>query len=193
GPSLCLSLTQVTRGPRAGRASIELSLVDPTGQTLPLAGRQAAGKEGVAELGEVVTREVYQPGRYEVRARLAIEDKTVYETGQPILVLPPSTELASQVARCTWLGEKPAWLAGSLSQPGADDAAGALLMVARPGSLRESEWNELLEQVQAGRTAIIGPLHKRDTLAVDSLGRHGLAVQLSLGIGNWMGCYHWAP
>ena len=66
-------------------------------------------------------------------------------------------------------------------------------MAARPGSLRETEWEALLELVQAGRTAILGALHKRDTVALGSLARHGLPVQLHLGIGNWMGCYHWAP
>jgi len=41
--------------------------------------------------------------------------------------------------------------------------------------------------------AIIGPLSKRDENAQHLLNERGLDVQLHLGIGNWMGCFHWTP
>ena len=193
GAALHLRLTQVNRAPLAGQASIELSLVGPAGQTTKLERRQSAVMAGIQELGEVVTEPVSVAGQYAVRARLMAGHEMLDETQQSILVLAPADELDGQVTRQTWLGEQPAWLAQQTGRPAASDHADALLMVPRPGSLRETEWDTLLERVQAGRTAILGALHKRDTVALGSLTRHGRPVEVHLGIGNWMGCYHWAP
>jgi hypothetical protein len=50
-----------------------------------------------------------------------------------------------------------------------------------------------LKEVTGGRSAVIGPLHPQDEVALDLLASHGITIQLHLGIGNWMGCYHWIP
>jgi len=51
----------------------------------------------------------------------------------------------------------------------------------------------VLEEVSAGRSAVIGPLRPQDEAALDLLALHGIAIKLHFGIGNWMGCYHWIP
>ena len=42
-------------------------------------------------------------------------------------------------------------------------------------------------------TALVGPLHRRDELALNRLISRGLPLDLHMGIGSWMGCYHWIP
>jgi hypothetical protein len=51
----------------------------------------------------------------------------------------------------------------------------------------------LLAAVQAGRTAVLGPINSQDAAALEALSGAGLNLRLHFGIGNWMGCYHWAP
>lgn len=53
--------------------------------------------------------------------------------------------------------------------------------------------SRLMAAVEAGGTTIVGPLHKRDEVASRQLHQCGLNVQLHLGIGNWIGSYHWIP
>ena len=62
-----------------------------------------------------------------------------------------------------------------------------------PGALGRDAWEELLSRVHDGATAVIGPLRPEDELATSMLAKHGVAVNLHFGIGNWMGCYHWVP
>ena len=68
-----------------------------------------------------------------------------------------------------------------------------MLLAAEPASLADGDWTCLIDAVVMGRVAVVGPLHKRDGLALRALRNRGLDVQLHYGIGNWMGCYHWIP
>jgi hypothetical protein len=68
-----------------------------------------------------------------------------------------------------------------------------VLLAAEPASLTEREWGQLLDAVEAGRVAIVGPMTARDDVALRALNERGIPVQLHLGIGNWMGCFHWVP
>jgi hypothetical protein len=196
GEMLRLTLTQVNRAPLPVNAAIELSLLDPAGNTTSLGRRRAALMEGIHELGDVLAGPAGLPGRYEIQARVLARDEIIAKTQQSILALAPVREWPEQIAGHTWLGERPPWLAqmaasSNVLAPGGSDEG--LLIVARPGSLSEAEWDALLDRVRAGKTAILGALHKRDEVALRSLANHGLPLQLHLGIGNWMGCYHWAP
>ena len=67
------------------------------------------------------------------------------------------------------------------------------MLAADPSSLSEGEWERLLGMVEAGRVAILGPMTYRDELARRVLSDRGIGFRLHLGIGNWMGCFHWAP
>ena len=51
----------------------------------------------------------------------------------------------------------------------------------------------MLDAVEGGATAILGALRPDYNLALDSLRRRGLPLELHFGIGSWLGCYHWVP
>ena len=196
GDVLRLSLTQINRLPPPSNASIELSCLDPAGSITALGRRPAALTAGVHELGEVMAGPAGILGRYEIQAHVVVGDEIKAETQQSILALDPAPELLAQAASYIWLGERPPWLTpqtAGTNTPAASAASDAVFAVAQPSSLREIEWDVLLDRVEAGQTVLLGALHKRDKTAIASLARHGLTVQLHLGIGNWMGCYHWAP
>ena len=62
-----------------------------------------------------------------------------------------------------------------------------------PGTLTSGEWDDYLDAVEAGASGIVGALAPAYDVALQALRRHGLAIALQLGFGNWMGCYHWIP
>jgi hypothetical protein len=190
-----LSVTQVNRDPLPAGARIELSLTDPAGRAVALESRLAVTTAGIHELGVIDASVGELPGNYQVRARLLVGPDVAAETQQTVLAL-ATAAWAGSMPRMAWVGDCPSWLSGlagapNVSEPSATDAS--VLIAPRPGSLLESDWTSLLGRTRAGATAVLGPLHKRDVLAIRWLGAHGLTVKLNLAIGNWMGCYHWAP
>ena len=69
----------------------------------------------------------------------------------------------------------------------------SLLLSAEPSSMTTEDWSHLFLAVQSGKTAIVGPLQPENIEAINALSKHGIHPELHLGIGSWMGCYHWAP
>ncbi len=51
----------------------------------------------------------------------------------------------------------------------------------------------MLDAVAEGGTGVIGAFRIDDQLALDAFHRHGLDLKIRLGIGSWMGSYHWIP
>jgi hypothetical protein len=138
-------------------------------------------------------------GEYQVSARLVQDHETLAESVEVILALPALslTEIGSSIQI---LGEIPEVLTVKqtsetqherTSDTGVDKPP--VLLAASPASLTEKEWDQLLNSVEMGQVAIMGPLHKRDELAQRMLNDRGIKIQLHYGIGNWMGCYHWIP
>jgi hypothetical protein len=160
----------------------------PSGEALPERQIPAAGAAGIYPLGEVVL-DLPAAGHYEVRAQLVQAEPGLAEACQHVLALPP-VDWGAVAEKIAWLGpqlpvvEQAGWAAAS---------AGKLTVVGQPGSLGEDEWAALLAGVEAGGGAVVGPLHRRDETAVGCLRRRGLPLSLSLGIGSWLGCYHWQP
>jgi len=194
GEPLGVALTLVNSAPLAPGAQVVVSLRDPAGQDTPLFQQPAPILEGIHELGAVTAITGGVPGAYRVCARLEQGPEAVAETEQAVLAL-AQVDWAALPHNITWLGQRPALLDQAGHNGGQLEVGGErrLLVAAYPGSLFEDDWRDLLAAVEAGETAIVGPLHKRDDLALRQLGKRGLNLQMHLSIGNWMGCYHWIP
>lgn len=191
GQSVPLSITMVNSAPLAGGSTLSIAACDGQGQTLQTWRLDAPAQTGVVELGTVMVTAGDAPGVCRIDARLLDSSgATVAETTESICVLAPfdATEACRALA---WLGDAPA---SAQAQPAVAPAGGnSILGVARPGSLGEHDWHDLLRAVATGAVAIVGPLYPQDTTAIAALTAHGASVKLHMGIGNWMGCYHWAP
>jgi hypothetical protein len=194
GESLAVALTLINAVPLAPGARVVASLRDPAGQETRLFEQPAPVLEGIHELGTLAAVTGAEPGDYRICARLESGPEPAPEAMQTVLSLAP-VDWPAMPSGIHWLGQRPAFLehAGlSLAAPLAG-AESRLLVAAQPASLYEDDWQELFSAVEAGAAAIVGALHKRDDLALRHLRKRGLDVQLHLGIGSWMPCYHWVP
>lgn len=155
----------------------------------------APGSAGVHELGELVVATGSISGRYTVNARLECAGETLAESSETILAL-EHTSLDEALQEACWI-TPPAGLAGDeaklLSIYPAGFEPGQVVIAPAPAELSYRQWGSLLDCARQGRTVVIGPLHHRDRRALEALHSHGLDIQLDLGIGSWVGCYHWIP
>jgi hypothetical protein len=189
GERLAVALTLVNDQPCAEGARIEVSLRDPAGHETPLCEQAAPGHAGIHELGSLAPP-TSEAGAYVLKARLIRGAEALAETTHSVLALPP-VDWSSVPAGLTWLGQQPA----VVEQAGltAGNVNGRLWVAALPATLNDEDWRNLLSTVEMGATGIIGPLHRNDKIALGQLGKHGLTLQLHLGIGSWLGSYHWVP
>jgi hypothetical protein len=138
------------------------------------------------------------PGTYRITARLRVDGQTLAETSETILALEPVDWSGFPITvRC--LGQAPAssfWdiyqehTASRNSGVGADPM---IYLAPYPASLNEGQWDRLFESAENGGRVVIGALHPEDRLAIEAFTRHGYKLALDMGIGSWMGCYHWIP
>jgi beta-galactosidase len=192
GEPLSAALTLVNCAPLAPGMRVIVSVRDPAGQDTEILQQPAPVLEGIHELGPITVM-TGAPGSYQLSARLQQAGEVVAETEQAIVAL-ATLDWSELPQGITWLGQRPAFLEqAGLSGLESEIRDDRLLVAASPGSLFDEDWRRLLEAVEAGGTAIIGPLHKRDELALRSLAQHGINLELSLGIGSWIGSYHWIP
>jgi hypothetical protein len=186
-----VTVTLVNRQPLLGRPMVELAWLGPAGETRCAETHPAPTSEGIHELGAFPLPAASGPGAYCLRARLLDGGAVVSGAEAEVLALPP-LDWAGALDRLEWVGARPAIAEPSSAAPPANGLERPLV-AAVPGSLTEPDWQGLLASVWAGRTALVGPLHPRETLALRVLAAHGLALKLYHAIGNWMGSYHWVP
>jgi hypothetical protein len=105
---------------------------------------------------------------------------------EAILALPEVNDQDLDII--TWDGESNVKIQGDQEL-----AISKVLLVADPASLLDRDWEGLLDAVEVGQVAIIGPMTPRDEVPLRRLNSRGVNVELDLGIGNWMGCFHWIP
>jgi beta-galactosidase len=184
GERVDVQLTLVNRQPLPGKGHVHVVVRDPTGKEIETWSQTAPPGSGIKELGTISIWTGQISGEYRASARLVESQVTLAESSELILALPPVDLMKAPAAVEPWAGTP------TLD---ATDGEGKVLLVANPASLTEKDWSNLVDAVQTGRVAIIGPLHKRDETALRSLSERGINVQLHYGIGNWMGCYHWVP
>ncbi len=194
-----VALTLVSREPLRGTEQVRITALGPGREAEALSYAVPAGA-GIQTLGVVPVQTGEAPGEWRVWARLMQGGETLAESAEAILALPP-VDLAGVLGAVECLGEAPGesphrerehpHSIAEVQRQSGESPEPPLLLAACPSTLTESDWARLLDGVAGGRTAIVGPLHRRDVLALRVLGEHGIPLRLHYGIGNWMGCYHW--
>jgi beta-galactosidase len=192
----------ITLVKRTGHPSTGQVVVEATGPDLQIVAScrlDAPGSEGIHELGAVVVDTSHIPGVYNVSARLDYGGEQLATATETFTAL-PFTSLKDVMTQVVWIG-KPDGLQGEESclflsypvEPRPADGNEDIIIAPFPSKLSLLEWASLLEAVNGGGVAVIGPLHPRDTRALQELHRMGIDLNLELGIGSWIGCYHWIP
>ncbi len=194
GERVDVNLTLIQRGSRTGAQRLMVSAYDPTGKDLATQELDVPPGTGIKPLGTLPIEMAQSSGRYRMSARLFEDGQMLAESSEVILALPPA-DLATLPVDVDWVGRTPGWLdkERAVKRPSESVARPRVIAAAIPGSLTQDDWENLFEAVETGHLAIIGPLQKRDELALCTLANRGVDVQLHFGIGNWMGCYHWIP
>ena len=195
GERIVVDLTLVSRLALHSGAQIQLSVIDPclqeiTSYTLPIPIHP-----GIHPL-EAVKFYIQKRGMYQVAARLVQDGVTLAETAETILGLESVAWQDLRVmARCLGCHPGPAaipCLTQDIQLDAGDDPR-TIYLAALPATLTADEWEILCQAVETGRVAIVGALRPDHISAISAFSRHGLNLKLNMGIGSWMGCYHWAP
>jgi beta-galactosidase len=199
GDRVDVALTLVSQDPLQGEERVRVTVRDPAGEELDSCLQPAVRGGGIRELGNISVATGQAAGEYRVSARLVSDRETLAESSEPILAL-PRVDLAEIAAGVTAWGETPRAIpiqeqgrAGIPRKADASEPGPCVLLAANPASLTGTDWDGLLDAVEMGRVAIVGPLHGRDEVAQRLLNDRGVNISLHLGIGNWMGCFHWVP
>jgi hypothetical protein len=191
-----VEVTLVDHAALPGVGRLAVSVFDSGGKEVTVEEVAPPPGRGIKPMGSFVIETGKTAGQYRVSARLFENGEVRAESVESFLAL-PRVDLADLPRGLGWVGRVPAWLEEVRAVPGPDPSGQAdlpqVIVAAIPGSLRHEEWEILLQAVEAGRLAVIGPLLPRDELALHALADRGIPVGLHLGIGNWMGCYHWVP
>jgi hypothetical protein len=138
-------------------------------------------------------------GTYRVTARLLAEGDILAESSETILALErPDWRHLPVMVRCLGQApESPFFQSIALDHPASRMAGSGMepiaYLAARPASLVEEQWDTLFEAAETGGSVVIGALRPEDTMAIKAFARRGLKLALDMGIGSWMGCYHWIP
>jgi Beta-galactosidase/beta-glucuronidase len=188
---LALSITLVNRVPLAGPDQISIHLFDPDGKEVSSVQHDAPQGAGIHPVREIMLNPALRPGQYQLTARLLNYPQDCAETSRNFWVL-PAVDLEGVYSGAQWIGARPAWVSTFGGIPSEEDPK-RLLVIAHPGALTRMDWEIVLAEVSAGRSAVIGPLRPSDEAALDLLASYGITIRLHFGIGNWMGCYHWIP
>lgn len=188
---LVLGLTLVNRESLAGPDQISIQLFDLEGKEVFSVQQGAPQGAGINPLREITLNQALPSGQYKLTARLLNGSHDCAGTSRNFWVLPP-VDLERVYAGVQWIGALPTWVSnfgGILSE----EDQKRLLVIPHPGSLAQTDWEMVLEEVSGGRSAVIGQLRPQDESALGLLASHGISIRLHFGIGNWMGCYHWIP
>jgi len=186
-----LSLTLVNQEPLTGPDQICVQLLDPDGKEILNVSQEAPQRAGIYPLSEIVLEPALRPGHYQLASRLLNYSSDCAKTFRNFWVVPP-VDLEDVCAGVQWIGARPAHVL-NLGEISSETDQKRLLLIAQPGSLTQTDWEMVFEEVSGGRNAVIGPLSSKDESAVSLLASHGINLRLHFGIGNWMGCYHWIP
>lgn len=181
GAPIHVRATMVNQAPLPESAHVLLRVLDPQGMVLEEFTLDAPATEGIWPLDQPLRTIPDQPGEIRIEASLLQGERILFQTFETVLVLPATEE-----------GDAPA------VQRYPDPSAGeldehAIIEVPKPAKLGERQWVSLLETVGNGGVAVLGPLSNKDHTAIALLAEFGTAFDPQLGIGNWMGCFHWVP
>jgi beta-galactosidase len=199
GDRVDIRLTLVSQIAPPGQATLQVAIYDPLEKEVETSLRLVPAGSGIKELGTIALQAGQSAGEYRVVASLLVDQETLAESTEVVLAL-PSVDLTASMTGIEFVGPAPDLVGDGQqsnghhhSRPGTGTDQAPIYLVANPASLTEPDWQQLLDSVERGQVAVIGPLHGRDSLAQRVLHNRGVSIQLHYGIGNWMGCYHWIP
>jgi hypothetical protein len=72
-----------------------------------------------------------------------------------------------------------------------DDPGSDVVTALQPSMMSGEDWQRFTSAVESGMTGIVGDLRPGDAGAFDALKQAGIEIELSMGIGSWLGYYHW--
>jgi len=199
GERVEVAVTLVNRRPLHGDEQIHVTVCTPAGKQVETSPQVVSGGAGTRQLPAISIETAETPGEYRVLVQLVRGQKTLANSTEVVLAL-PRADLEQMIANVEFVGTPPdafnvrgQGADQERQRPGVTAPSPPVLLAANPPSLTGEDWTRLFDGAEMGRVAIVGPLHKRDGLALRALKGRGLDVQLDYGIGNWMGCYHWIP
>jgi beta-galactosidase len=143
---------------------------------------------GIKELGTVMIDVGDLPGPVGIEAHLYDGEKNLLAESRETIPALPAVDAGVACEQVRWVGAPPAGVSSATA-----NSDRQLLGVARPSALADHDWDDFLSAVAAGAVAILGPIQPTDQTAIAACARHGVQVQVHMGIGSWMGCYHWIP
>jgi hypothetical protein len=143
-----------------------VTAIDPQGHRAGEWGLSAPIGKGIKPIANIDLPAVSLPGFWRITGRLESDESTACE------------ELVLVLAREVPSGEN-------------DDPSSEIVTALQPSMMSSEEWQRFLDAVERGRTGIVGDLRPGDTSAIDALKRAGIDIEPSMGIGSWLGYYHW--
>lgn len=179
GDSVTASCAVVSLAPLRGDEQVIVTVHDPTGQSIASDIHSLTPGTGIKQLRDIVFKTTDTAGEYRVSARLMRGDELLIESAEIILSLVP-VDWSGLKEEIDWLGES-------------SKENSRVVIAANPGALSEKDWDSVFDRIEQGNVAIVGPLHKRDDIALRAFANRGIDIKLHLAIGSWMGCYHWLP
>jgi hypothetical protein len=145
------------------RDTLQITITDSAGRVRAEHAPQIPAGQGIKPLPRFTIETGGMPGWWRVAARLASDPAVVCEE-ELLLLAPVQAEI---------------------------EPNSTILDATRPSSLTRDAWQRFFEGVREGRTGIVGDLAPGDELALAMLAEAGIDAQLTMGIGSWLGCYHW--
>jgi hypothetical protein len=169
GQSYGVNVTLVDRVSVAVSDQVTVSVSDQTGRQIQSNDFAAPAGTGIKPLGSLSI----QGGDCESEHRLiaTIAGDAPCRVEETVLILQPEAAASGEPA----------------DHLGDDRVVTAL----QPGALSSGEWGDFFAAVDSGSVGIVGDLKPDYAAAIEALSAHGFEVQLSMGLGAWIGCYHW--
>ncbi len=198
GERVDLELSLVSRDWLSGEAGfISVEAAGPSGDEVFRKEVTVQLHPGI-QIFETISLEVTTPGTYRIAGRLTVGGNRLAEGEEEVLVL-ERVDWDGLPLKPMLIGEAPASAAlhnavraDSRGEFSADQRPG-LYLAACPSTLDGQQWNRLLAIAESGGVVVCGALRPEDHRAMQAFNRAGVNLKLHLGIGSWIGCYHWVP
>jgi hypothetical protein len=186
GEQAAVQVTLVNERQREGEVRVSIGACDPSGREIARLEEQAPASKGIHPLPDIRFTAGDHVGVYTITAELTCNDQVLAEARERVYGVEP-VDWNSLPVGLRLFGQSALPAAGRAEQNGSPTVQAALL----PGTLSEADWEAFFEAVEAGSPGVIGALTPTDATALAALLRHGLAVTLHMGVGSWLGYYHW--
>jgi beta-galactosidase len=197
--NVSVRLTLTSRGAHRSGGHVVVDAIDEDQCLINRLELAAPDSAGIHDLGKLVVKTGTKPGQYRVSARLEREGEIFTESNENFVVL-THISLVDVLQSTGWI-TPPAGLEGEEGNrvfiyPAKFDPGNKqerVVIAPAPAQLSSHQWETILDYAGQGGTAVIGSLHRNNLRALEILQSKGVNLRLEVGIGSWVGCYHWIP